>query len=143
MSNALLSNLMHTAVAVTLADRAFACDPALNSIDSLRLTLDDLTPPLRARVQTALSSPQPLVGNTAVVDPMQAPRTNTAFGDLRGFVVLPVGALGVIYLDRPIKTGVIERVIVERLAQLIAMVFVQEAWTASEAELIALYERLG
>jgi hypothetical protein len=119
MTTNFLSSFMRVAVQTTGADRAMACDTHLAVIDSLNLDqMDVLSQEITEVVERALKSGQIVVSNNVVKDSDTAPVTNISFDSLRGIVVLPIPGHGAIYLDRPVKQGIIERGKVEKLAKL-------------------------
>lgn len=119
MTTNFLSSFMRVAVQTTGADRAMACDTTLSVIDSLNLDQQDvLSQEITDVVERALQSGEVVISNNVVKDSDQAPVTNVSFESLRGIVVLPIPGHGAIYLDRPVKKGIIPRETVEKLAKL-------------------------
>lgn len=130
MSNNFLVNLMHFSLQETGAERALAVDGDLEIVGVVNLDEEAM----RSRefnamdcVERALNSGQPLITNNAVLDPGQAPVTNTQFRNLRLVVVIPVVGFGAVYLDQPINKGIIPKEIVNRLMTLAAETVQDEA----------------
>lgn len=116
MNSTLLANLMQLAIQQTGADRAMICDAQLAILGSVNLDQADiLSENLTDVVQKAITSGQPVITNNAVRDAANAPHTKTSFDNLRGVVVIPVSGLGALYLDRPLKQGIISKTTVDRL----------------------------
>jgi hypothetical protein len=119
LSTHVLSKLMRFAVDKAEAERALACDRNLAVVDMLNLDAASLdSEGLRKHLEQALSTGQVVVGNNAIPDPNNAPTTNTRFDHLRGIVVIPLGETGVLYLDRPVKKGIIPREVSERISRM-------------------------
>lgn len=143
MSDTLLTNLMRVAVQNASADRGMACDNALAIIATVNLEQSEaLSEKLTELVTRALASGKPYIGNNAVRDVVAAPRTNTSFDNLRGIVVIPVPGKGAIYLDRPIRKGLIPQNIVNALFKIASQA--QEAGQPepTEAYLQSLYQQI-
>src|SRR5690349_8581457 len=116
MNTSLLASLMQIATQLTGADRAMVCDTQLSIVGSVNLEQADiLSEHLTDVVQKAITSGQPVITNNAVRDPASAPLTKTNFDNLRGVVVIPVAGIGALYLDRPLKQGIIAKNTVNRL----------------------------
>jgi hypothetical protein len=115
-----LANFMQFSLKVTSAQRALAVDSALNAVstegvDEKVLGSSSFTEFAAQVLSDALKAGAAVITNNIITDPSQAPKTNTSFSDLRIVVAFPVGSLGAIYLDRPVKMGVISRDQVDRL----------------------------
>ena len=115
-NTSLLASLMQIAIQQTGADRAMVCDTHLSVVGSVNLEQSDiLSERLTDVVQKAINSGQPVITNNAVRDAADAPHTKTNFDNLRGVVVIPVVGVGALYLDRPLKQGIIAKNTVNRL----------------------------
>lgn len=115
-----LANFMQFALKVTGAQRALAVDSALNAIsaagvDDKVLGSNSFNEFAAQVLSDALSTNAAVITNNIITDPSQAPKTNTSFSDLRIVVAFPVAELGAVYLDRPVKMGVISREQIDRL----------------------------
>lgn len=115
-----LSNFMQFALEMTQSTRSVALNSAFEWVD--RANVDDKTlqnakfAELAQHVtREAVALNAPVITNNIITDPSLAPVTNTSFTDLRLVVAIPLQGVGVIYLDRPIKLGVIQRELIERL----------------------------
>jgi hypothetical protein len=115
-NTSLLASFMQIAIQQTGADRAMVCDTHLSIVGSVNLEQADiLSERLTDVVQKALATGQPVITNNAVRDAADAPHTKTNFDNLRGVVVIPVVGVGALYLDRPLKQGIIAKTTVNRL----------------------------
>ena len=115
-NTSLLASFMQIAIQQTGADRAMVCDTHLAVVGSVNLEQTDiLSERLTEVVQKAITSGQPVITNNAVKDAANAPLTKTNFDNLRGIVVIPVMGVGALYLDRPLKQGIIAKNTVLRL----------------------------
>jgi len=107
---------MQIAIQQTGADRAMVCDTHLAVVGSVNLEQSEiLSERLTDVVQRAITSGQPVITNNAIKDAADAPHTKTNFENLRGVVVIPVVGVGALYLDRPLKQGIIAKNTVNRL----------------------------
>ncbi len=137
MNTTLLTSLMQIAIQQTGADRAMVCDTHLAVISSVNLEQAAiLSEHLTDVVQKAITSGQPVITNNAVKDVANAPVTKTNFDNLRGVVVIPVAGIGALYLDRPMKQGIIAKTTINRL-----MKVAEQAAKSGEAETTP--EKLG
>jgi hypothetical protein len=115
-NTSLLTGLMQIAIQQTGADRAMICDTHLAVIGSVNLEQADiLSEHLAEVVQKAITTGQPVITNNAIKDAANAPQTKTNFDKLRGIVVIPVAGIGALYLDKPLKQGIIAKTTVNRL----------------------------
>lgn len=112
MSDKLLTNLMHFALRVTGAKRGMALDTATRVVAFEGLTEEDIAKPgftgFDNVIKAYTTNGKPYLTNNMVLDPAEAPTTNTMFTDLRLVVVFPLAHLGAIYIDQPIRDGVLE-----------------------------------
>jgi hypothetical protein len=135
MSDNFLTLFMAFALQATGADRALAVDSDMNLLETVNLDDDDMqAQDFNAMdcVERALDSGLPLITNNAVIDPDQAPVTNTQFRNLRLVVVIPVAGWGAVYIDQPISKGVIPKETVSRLMKLGADTAASEAATLED-----------
>ena len=136
-NTSLLASFMQIAIQQTGADRAMVCDTQLSIVGSVNLEQADiLSERLTDVVQKAITSGQPVITNNAVRDAADAPHTKTNFDNLRGVVVIPVVGIGALYLDRPLKQGIIAKNTVNRL-----MKVAEQAAKSDQAETTA--DKLG
>ncbi len=141
MSASVLSTFMRFTMQQTGAERALACDTQLTLIDSANLTLSGALPEeLATPLRQAMESGEIGVGNNAVIDSTQAPTTNTNFNNLRGFVIIPIQGIGAVYVDRPVRKGVVSREKVIKLAKLASSLNLTP--DLSEIDLIQQFEML-
>lgn len=146
MSTTFLSNFMRLALQYTGAERGMACDAELAIVDTLNLEQVDLLSDNFMGIETlrrAYEKGEPIITNNAVMDPAMAPNTNTNFTNLRVIVVIPALPYGGIYVDQPIRRGIISKEIVNRLMMLASYAIENEYTEISEAQLGQLYEQMG
>jgi hypothetical protein len=146
MSATFLATLMRVAQQQTKADRALTVDIQLTIVDALNLKQADIQAADFigfSVIREALESGEPIITNNAVVDSSSAPKTNTNFSNLRVVVVIPVIGLGAIYLDQPIRRGIIAKDIVDRLMRLANQVIANDQTGSSETELHSLFNEIG
>jgi len=121
MSETFLSNFMHVALHITGAERALVVDQDLTIIDMVNLEQSDILADNFIGIDVirrALESGEAIVTNNAVSDVSHAPNTNTNFSNLRLIVVIPAGGYGAVYLDQPMRLGVIPKDTINRLMAL-------------------------
>lgn len=144
MNTTLLANLMHVAIEHTKADRAMICDTQLAVLGSINLDQAEiLSERLTDVVQKAITSGQPVITNNAVRDAANAPHTKTNFDNLRGVVVIPVAGVGALYLDRPLKQGIIAKGTVDRLLKVAELAAKEGQPEATTAHLGELYKQVS
>lgn len=142
MDTQLLENLMVVARDITQAERGVVVDAELNILkldnaDTAFLESNDYTKFAVSNLRQAISTNEAIIGNNVVQDLAAAPITNTNFANLRMALILPVTGHGAIYLDRPIRNGVIQKVTVDRLMALIKAVLSENP----APDLAGLFER--
>lgn len=142
MDTQLLENLMVVARDITQAERGVVVDAELNILkldnaDTAFLESNDYTKFAVSNLRQAISTNEAIIGNNVVQDLAAAPITNTNFANLRMALILPVTGHGAIYLDRPIRNGVIQKVTVDRLMALIKTVLSENP----APDLAGLFER--
>ena len=142
MNTSLLASLMQIAIQQTGADRAMVCDTHLAIIGSVNLEQADiLSEHLTDVVQRAIASGQPVITNNAVRDAANAPLTKTNFDNLRGVVVIPVVGIGALYLDRPLKQGIIAKNTISRLMKVAEQAAKDGQTETTAAKLGELYQQ--
>lgn len=142
MNTSLLASLMQIAVQHTEADRAMVCDTNLAIVGSLNLEQSDiLSERITEVVQKAITSGQPVITNNAVRDAANAPHTKTNFDNLRGVVVIPVAGVGALYLDRPLKQGIIAKNTINRLMKVAEQAAKDPSTETTAAKLGELYQQ--
>ncbi len=124
MTSGLLENLMIVARDITQAERGVIVDSELNilkleNVDTAFLESNDYLKFAVVNLRQAIETNEAIIGNNVVQDMSSAPTTNTNFANLRMALILPVLGHGAIYLDRPIRSGVISKSIVDRLMTLV------------------------
>ena len=144
MNTSLLASLMQIAIQQTGADRAMVCDTHLAVVGSVNLEpAEILSERVTDAIQKAISSGQPVITNNAVKDATTAPLTKTNFDNLRGVVVIPVVGVGALYLDRPLKQGIIAKNTVNRLMK-VAEQAAQDGHTETTADQLGdLYQQFS
>jgi hypothetical protein len=146
MSTILLSSFMHLALQKTRAERALVADNELAIVDMINLEQADIMSDSFLGIETirqALDSGEPIVTNNAVTSVSNAPLTNTNFSNLRVVVVIPVADYGAVYLDQPIRNGIIPKDTIDRLMAVSQHVAQNGQVDLNEAELGELYQQIG
>lgn len=146
MSASFLSNFMRFSLQATGAERGLACDTDLSIIDQVNLDQADVMSDKFTGMETmrrALEEGKAIITNNAVMDPALAPVTNTNFSNLRVVVVIPLTNCGAIYLDQPIRRGIIAKDIVNKLASLGSYALENGYMELNEADLGALYQQMN
>jgi hypothetical protein len=147
MNGSFLSTFMRVAKTVTSAERGMAVDQSLSLLDVVNLpdeklhadTFQEVAIP---NINRALERHEPIITNNMITDPSQAPVTKTSFADLRVVVVIPVQSLGAVYLDQPIRYGIISRAVIDKLMRLGTHIVENQMEEVSEAELLQLYKEM-
>ena len=141
-NTSLLASLMQIAIQQTGADRAMVCDTHLAVVGSVNLEQAEiLSERLTDAVQKAITTGQPVITNNAVKDAANAPLTKTNFDNLRGVVVIPVVGVGALYLDRPLKQGIIAKTTVNRLMKVAEQAAKDDQTETTAAKLGELYQQ--
>ena len=144
MNASLLTNLMQVAIQQTGADRALVCDAKLAVIASVKLEQDDvLSEQLTDLLRKAMETGEAVITSNAVKEPDQPPNTKTSYDNLRGVVVIPVPGQGALYLDRPLKQGIISKSIVNKLVKLARQTAQDDHAETSETHLRELYQQIS
>jgi len=120
MSEAFLREWMAMAQHVSGAERACAATAdlricALSGLDEAVLKASNFADFVTETLRGALQQGQPIFTNNLIRDMDQAPTTNTNLSEMRFVVAIPLAALGAVYLDQPIRMGVISREVVQKL----------------------------
>jgi hypothetical protein len=115
-----LANFMQFALKQTNAERGLAVDTDLNTqsvvgLDAKAMSSQSFTDLTAKVLHDAITTQNPVMTNNIIADLSEAPKTNTSFTDLRMVVAIPVAQFGAIYIDRPIKFGVISRDLIEKI----------------------------
>jgi hypothetical protein len=88
-------------------------------------------------VEESMTTQTAVLTNNAISNPLDAPKTNTSFADLRVIVAIPVKGHGAVYLDRPIKFGVIGRDILDKLTKYAQKLVEDNHLTLTSDEMLA------
>ena len=120
MSEAFLREWMAMAQHVSGAERACAATAdlricALSGLDEAALKSSNFADFVTETLRSALQQGQPVFTNNLIRDMDQAPATNTHLSEMRFVVAIPLAVLGAVYLDQPIRMGVISREVVQKL----------------------------
>jgi hypothetical protein len=145
MSSTLLSNFMRLALEKTGAERALVTDNNLAIVDTVNLEQADIMAETFLGIEIirqALDAGEAIITNNAVSSVSNAPLTNTSFSNLRVVVVIPIAELGAVYLDQPIRGGIIPKETVDRLMA-VGMFIADDESERTEAELSQLYQEVG
>ncbi len=145
MSESFVSNFMRAAVYLTGMERALAVNADIEIVDSVNLQQADIESERFTGVeaiQRAHDSGQYVITNNLKIDPDTAPTTNTNFSDLRVVVALPLADYGAVYLDQPLRNGMVPKEIVEKLMALAEQVIQQQRTDLSPSDLVAMFEQI-
>jgi hypothetical protein len=117
-----LENYLTFVLTVTQADRCLIVDEqqqtlASRHFDSGVLNSEAFVELASQVLKHAIETNRPVITNNIIVDPAEAPTTNTAFSDLRIVVGLPVPGVGALYMDRPVRHGAFDRALLDQLIQ--------------------------
>jgi len=139
MSEAFLREWMEMARRVSGAERACAATPdlriyALSALDESALKAPSFAEFVTETLRSALRQGQPVFTNNLIRDMAQAPTTNTNLSDMRFVVAIPLAEVGVIYLDQPIRMGVISRELVHKLHAFGLRAVADEALSSASSE---------
>lgn len=142
-----LENLLLAAKKITQSERGLAVNTDLDVLKRINLEQSvlqsseflDLANNCLSR---AMDGGEAVVTNNVITDLSEAPITNTNFADLRVVVAFPVGTVGAIYLDKPIRDGVIPKKIIEKLVRLVDDCLQKDPQDYSHEQLITRYEQL-
>lgn len=144
MNASFLTSLMQVAVHETGADRALVCDTKLAIVASVKLKQDAvLSEQLTDHLHKAIVTGEPIITNNAVKEPEKAPNTKTSYDNLRGVVVIPVPGHGALYLDRPLKQGIISKAVVNKLVKLARQTGQNVPSETTESSLQELYQQIS
>jgi hypothetical protein len=145
MSESLVPTFMRVALQATHTQRALAVNMDLTILDSVNLQQEDMESERFTGVdaiQKAFDTGQPVITNNIRLAPDQAPTTNISFPDLRIVIVIPIMGHGAIYLDQPIRNGMVPKETVQKLMALGEQIAERGDLELSEADMIGLYEAL-
>ncbi len=147
MSEQFLTNFMQVAQAITQAERGLVVDTELNVVEAVNLTPDEIeaeafTQVAHPNLQQALENGEVIITNNLIGDPSQAPTTNTSFTNLRAVIILPLAPYGALYLDRPLRSGMTPREVIDKLKQLAVTLVETNRENDSAAEMQTVYESL-
>jgi hypothetical protein len=122
---------------LTRADRCLIVNEdmrALSSrgLDEATLTSEAFTDLASQVLVHAAETGAPVITNNIITDPAEAPTTNTSFSDLRIVVALPIPQVGALYMDRPVKHGVFDHMLLQRLMPFSAEVLLDEVSLSAE-----------
>jgi len=144
MGKAFLATFAQFVHTVTGAARGMAVDAelkavALLDIDEADLQNDDFNTLAAEVMAQAMKDGEAIITNNMITDPDMAPVTNTNFTDLRIIVAMPVGDLGAIYIDQPVRSGVISNEQVNSLIAFAQQLVADEQFEFSVDELVEQY----
>jgi hypothetical protein len=117
-----LENYLTFVLTVTQADRCLIVDEQQQTLASRHFDSGVLNSEAFAELASqvlkhAMETNRPVITNNIIIDPAEAPTTNTAFSDLRIVVGLPVPGVGALYMDRPVRHGAFDRALLDQLIQ--------------------------
>ncbi|MCS6836684.1 MAG: hypothetical protein NZ750_11800 [Anaerolineae bacterium] len=120
MSKAFLKEWMVMVQRISGAERACAVTAdlhicAVSGLDEAALKSSNFVDFITETLRSALQQGQPVFTNNLIRDMDQAPTTNTHLSEMRFVVAIPLVGVGAVYLDQPIRMGVISRQVVQKL----------------------------
>jgi hypothetical protein len=138
---------MRAAHTITEAERCVAFDSDMLMQDRLNIDDEELEKQsfaslIAAWVEQAIESQKAIIANNLITDPSEAPKTNVHLKDLRMVVAIPVNGYGAIYLDQPIRKGVFERDMVDKITHLAQHLIDSDNMDLSEADMTEMYKQL-
>lgn len=147
MDEKFLENLLFAAKKITQAERGMVVNNTLDVLKSINLEQavmqsSDFSELANRCLRQAMDGGEAIITNNIITDPSEAPTTNTNFADLRVVVAFPIGIIGAVYLDKPIRDGVIPKKTTEKLMRLVEHALLQDQQEHSDEELMALYEQI-
>jgi hypothetical protein len=142
-----LTNFMRAAHSITEAERCIAFDNNLImqdhlNIDDAELSKKGFAEQVSGWVEQAIEGNKAIIANNLITDPSEAPKTNVHLKDLRMVVAIPVDGYGAIYLDQPIRKGVFERTMVDKIRELAQRLSQSGNMDLSEEDMTEMYEQL-
>jgi hypothetical protein len=146
MSESLVPTFMRVALQATHTQRALAVNTELTILDSVNLQQEEIEAEQFTGVdaiQKAFDTGQPVITNNIRISPDQAPTTNISFPDLRIVIAIPIMGYGAIYLDQPIRNGMVPKETIQKLMALGQQIIESGNQELSEADMIGLYEALS
>ncbi len=145
MSESMVTTFMRAALQITGMERGLAVNMDLEILDAVNLQQEDIESERFTgadAIHKALDTGRYIISNNLRMEPSQAPTTNTNFSDLRLVVAFPVAGYGGVYLDQPIRNGMVPREVIERLMALVEHLLESQA-DIGEADLLALYQQMS
>lgn len=143
-----MENFLSATHSITRADRGLAVDANLNVLARIKVDEALLDDPIFNRcamttLQEVINTGKSLITNNMIIDPADAPNTNTNLANLRFVVGIPVGS-SAIYLDQRIRTGIlISREIVDNLVRLANYLQEHNLENSTVEEICGYYESLN
>ena len=120
MRKDLIVAFLNAAMEIGACDRGMAVDEQMNILDIVNLNEDIRQSPrfnllMSVAVRRSIATNEAIITNNVVTSAAEAPLTNTSFSDLRMVVAIPLEGEGAIYMDKPVKLGIIPRQMVDNL----------------------------
>jgi hypothetical protein len=120
MRKDLIVAFLNAAMEIGACDRGMAVDSEMTVLDSINLNDEIRQSPrfsmlMSVAVRRSMDTNEAIITNNVVTSAAEAPLTNTSFSDLRMVVAIPLEGLGAIYMDKPVKHGIIPRQMVDTL----------------------------
>ena len=147
MSDHLLTKFLHLSQEITHAERLLAVDADMKVVDRIDLSDEELDSPEFTKIaepnlKQAFAKGEVIVTNNLIADEVQAPNTNTNFSELRIVVLFPVANVGAIYMDKRIRSGMIARESVDKLAALATRIVDGGQEDSSEEQMLGWFRNL-
>jgi hypothetical protein len=145
MTEEFLVRFMHAAQEVTKAERLLAVDANMMPVDSIDLEQDEIDSDefkaiLEPNLKQAIERGEVIITNNLITGDVKAPTTNTNFSELRFVILIPIGNVGAIYLDKRVRMGMIAREAVDKL-RLLALRIIDSGYENNTAEQIVTWYR--
>jgi hypothetical protein len=141
-----LTTFMTFALNASGAERGMAVDGDLNVIGLHNLAQAEVEAPIFSGFENIRQAyernERPHITNNQILDPTEAPKTNTNFANLRLVVVFPFDDLGSVYMDQHVSTGAPAKNQIERLMRVAVAVIDSGDLNVSVADLQTIYARL-
>lgn len=123
MHKDLIVAFLNASMEIGACDRGMAVDEQMNILDSVNLNDETRQSPrfnllMSVAVRRSIDTNEAIITNNVVTSAAEAPLTNTSFSDLRMVVAIPLEGIGAIYMDKPVKQGIIPRQMVDTLYEI-------------------------
>ena len=145
MSASFLLNVMQVALQATEADRALALDVDMKPAGEVNLEAEEILNAYEESLRATLAAGTPLITDNYSINKhasQTVASTNRFVPTLRSLVIIPVPDVGVIYVDKLVRRGIIDKDAVENLQQVINNAVNEQQLDLSQEELINRYQQM-